>query len=164
MAFPIADTVAADDSYMYQYYDSLNTYSMKDVWTKEVRYSNGNQYRYEQMYIREEDRHTPKFEMPDNNNNLPPNVQTLTDLFFSDEILRTIKTNTNRYIKLRKRDVKPIDCDEIVIFFAIVLYMGIVQLPSKKDYWNNKGMWPTHRPCTKMSYYRRSSMKFRTTL
>ena len=42
---------------------------------------------------------------------------------------------------------------EIYIFFSIILYMGVVQLPSKEDYWKGGTIWPSHTPCQQMKEY-----------
>ena len=42
---------------------------------------------------------------------------------------------------------------EIYVFFSIILYMGVVQLPSKEDYWKGGTIWPLHTPCQQMKEY-----------
>lgn len=53
------------------------------------------------------------------------------------------------YVRLRLSplccmDIKP---SNIAFFISIVCYMGLVQLPSKQDYWRgNQDFWPLHFP------------------
>ena len=50
--------------------------------------------------------------------------------------------------------IQAISTPDILVFFSINFYMGVVQLPVKTDYWNANGMWPTHMVLSHMSYKR----------
>ena len=47
---------------------------------------------------------------------------------------------------------KPISTPDILVFFSMIYYMGIFQLPAKTDYWKSDGMWPTHKAIGHISY------------
>ena len=66
-------------------------------------------------------------------------------LFFSNEILRTIVNNTNKYGKQKKEDSwMDIDFYEFLTWLGIIIYSGIYKTPSFKDFWNKDERMPIH--------------------
>jgi len=100
--------------------------------------------------------------IPFNPNNLdvgvnPDIIQKMGDcstyefykLFFNDEVLDFLIEETNRYASqsLLNRSVKqfsrikkwyPVDRTEMNNFLGIVMWMGLVHMPSLSDYWKKK--------------------------
>jgi len=100
--------------------------------------------------------------IPFNPNNLdvgvnPDIIQTMADcspyefykLFFDDDVLDFLIEETNRHASqsLVNRSVKtfsrikkwyPVDRTEMNNFLGIVMWMGLVQMPSLSDYWKKK--------------------------
>ena len=83
------------------------------------------------------------------------------DLFFSGDVINNIHTETNRYAEqyLEKKSVhlqqhpyaranayrgKPITVSELKVFFAMLIMMGAISLPSLPLYWTSK--WPFSLP------------------
>lgn len=82
--------------------------------------------------------------------NTAPSVYT--DLFFTDEFLHTLATETDRYAtqvlstrrlqrSSRLKDWRETNKEEMKIFIAIVLHMGIIQLPQKPLYWSTHKLY-----------------------
>jgi hypothetical protein len=79
---------------------------------------------------------------------LPPNVKkdpySLFTLFLTESHFKTIATNTNRYAELKnagsdgKRTWRPTSAEEIKVFIATFIYMGVVRLPAYEGYWDSK--------------------------
>jgi len=108
--------------------------------------------------------------IPFNPNNLdvginPDIIQTMTDclpyefykLFFDDDILDFLIEETNRYASqsLVNRSVKtfarikkwyPVDRTEMNNFLGIVMWMGLVQMPSMGDYWKKNILYRNYMP------------------
>ena len=128
------------------------SYTPLDVFVEEVKYEDGTQKPYEPMKIPTEERHKAKFAMP---NNVDVSIQGLTEMYLPDSLIKGIVKTTNHYGREKHNGVfKEVTESEILIFFSIILYIGVVRLPAKKDYWCNHGMWPNHKPCQRMSFYR----------
>lgn len=78
-------------------------------------------------------------------------------LFFDEEVLDLLVIETNRYAqqKLRRSRISPyshlrkwheVDRTEIRIFLRIVLWMGLVKMPSLRDYWRRDFLYSTRVP------------------
>ena len=94
------------------------------VFPKEVKYKGRKQPKYEPFIIQEKDRHEAKFVLP---NNIDCSVYNLSCLFLSDVLLKTFANNSNGYAKrFRGKICRDITTSEMLIWFSIVLYMGIV--------------------------------------
>jgi hypothetical protein len=119
-------------------------YNPKDLWLKEVKYADGSQNVYEPIRISDEERHTPKFQLP---SNVDVTVAALSELYLTDSLLKTIADNTDAYAASKGRNIRTVSKAEVLRLFAIILYMGVVRLPAKEDYWKKTGMWPIHKPC-----------------
>ena len=81
-------------------------------------------------------------------------VQVISELFLPDSFLARVVICSNLYGKAKGHSFKPISTPDILVFFSIIYYMGIVhyQHPVKTDYWKSDGMWPTHKAISHMSY------------
>ena len=55
-------------------------------------------------------------------------------------------------MKSKGHAFKPISAPNILVFFSIIYYMGIIRLPAKTDCWKSDGMWTTHKAVNHMSY------------
>ena len=111
----------------------------------EVKYDDGTQKEYEPMMIDEDNRHKPRFSLP---HGLNLSARALLELYLSDSFLYEVVNHTNKYGHYRApQTFKNVTIGEIYIFFSIILYMGVVQLPSKEDYWKGGTIWPSHTPC-----------------
>ncbi len=81
------------------------------------------------------------------------NVAYMCHYFFPDHIINVWTKCTNAYAKdncakSKIREVKP---HHILQFFAIYYYMGVVCLPTRRDYWKQGGLWPSHPVFAMMS-------------
>ena len=85
---------------------------------------------------------------------MDPTVQVILELFLPDSFLARVTKCLNLYRKSKGHSFKPISAPDILVFFSIIFYMGVVRLPAKTDYWNSNGMWPTHKVLSCMSYKR----------
>ena len=87
---------------------------------------------------------------------MDPTVQVISELFLPDSFLAKVAKCSNLYGKAKGHSFKPISASDILVFFnvffSIIYYMGIIQLPAKTDYWKSNGMWPTHNAISHMSY------------
>jgi hypothetical protein len=78
-----------------------------------------------------------------------PSPAVLADMYFPDSLLELMASKTNSYAKSRLPPSKLVDItsSDICYFLAMYYYMGIVQLPSKDDYWkSDHSFWPVHPP------------------
>ena len=117
----------------------------------EIKYTDGQQKPYEPMRIPVATRFFEKFSIP---NGMDPTVQVISELFLPDSFLARIAKCSNLYGRSKGHSFKPISAPDILVFFSIIFYMGVVRLPAKTDYWNSNGMWPTHKVLSHMSYKR----------
>ena len=92
-----------------------------------------------------------KFSIP---NRMDPTVQVISELSLPDSFLARVAKCSNLYGKSKGHSFKPISAPDILVFFCIIFYMGVVRLPVKTDYWNSNGMWPTHKVLSHISYKR----------
>ena len=83
---------------------------------------------------------------------MDPTVQVISELFLPDSFLARVTKCSNLYGKAKGHSFKPISTPNILVFFSIIYYMGIIQLPVKTDYWKSDGKWPTHKAIGCMSY------------
>eukprot|EP00977_Amphora_coffeiformis_P007696 scaffold1690_cov182-Amphora_coffeaeformis.AAC.53 len=140
-------------------------YCVDTPWVQQVKYVDDNknrEYAYEPLW---------DISNPDNYHNIEFNINaqhvrrgeirleanpmTMTELFFPDSLMDEIVAKTNAYAASRlppgQRD--EVTRAEILRFFAIYYYMGLVKLPNKRDYWRGGGdnLWPTNLPCLSMT-------------
>jgi hypothetical protein len=98
---------------------------------------------YEPLPLHGRDRHQPKFVLP---NGIDGSAESLSYYGLPDSFVDEIVINTNKYAiaRLGKGKFIPAKKHEILGFFAIHYYMGIVKLPAKRDYWTTDPNWPSH--------------------
>ena len=130
---------------MQQPYDYLNVHPFK------IKYTDGQQKPYKPMRIPVATQFFERFSIP---NGMDPTVQVILELFLPDSFLARVTKCSNLYGKSKGHSFKPIFAPDILVFFSIIFYIGVVQLPAKTDYWNSNGMWPTHKVLSHMSYKR----------
>ena len=67
---------------------------------------------------------------------LPFTAATMSDLYLSDNLLDEIAKRSTAYAKkvISRNKVVTVKKKDVLNFFAVYQYMGIVKLPSKEDY------------------------------
>lgn len=73
--------------------------------------------------------------------NIPPEAELPVDIFvclFSNDLFEHICYQTNLYATQSGKIFTPTNVDEVKVFFAINILMGIKRLPSYRDYWSTK--------------------------
>ncbi|CAG8626254.1 1940_t:CDS:2 [Acaulospora morrowiae] len=80
----------------------------------------------------------------------------LIRLFFSQTILNTIVTNTNKYAQLKNagtigRDWTNLTLNELKTWLGIVIYMGVIKLSRVVDYWSTDFKFSKHNIMQEMS-------------
>ena len=75
---------------------------------------------------------------------------SLFSLFFSEELVALLSSNTNKYAKTKNagqsgREWHDTTASEIKIFLAVLIYMGVHVSPSDEDYWRTDEE-PIHMP------------------
>ena len=75
-----------------------------------------------------------------------PTASAMVDMFLSDRFCDRVVKATNNYAKKNtsKRRFVSVKRKDILNFFGVYQYMGLVRLPSKDDYFENNGNWPIH--------------------
>ena len=79
---------------------------------------------------------------------------TLNELFLPDVFIDKVVSATNAYAsaQLPPLKVEPVARVDILQFFALYYYFGLVRLPSKEDYWKaDYSIWPIHPACQCMT-------------
>jgi len=65
----------------------------------------------------------------------------LFELFFSNTLLQTIVNNTNNYEQIKGSEGgclwKPLTLNELKIWFALVIYIGVHKIYTIEDLWNS---------------------------
>ena len=76
--------------------------------------------------------------------NLDPNMTPLEyfNYFFDDDMVKTIKNETNIYAHLNKGELiwKDVNEDEMRLFLIVRMLMGIVRKPTQELYWKKEGV------------------------
>lgn len=95
----------------------------------------------------------PKFKLPPG---LELNVENIVDLFFPESLLEIIQKESNQYANSSTENFPDgtqnnISKSDILQFFSILFYMGVVKLPAKTDYWTSDKALPTHNLISKIS-------------
>ena len=98
-------------------YDYLSVHPFK------IKYSDGQQKPYEPMRIPVVTRFFEKFSIP---NGMDPTVQVILELFLPDSFLAKVVRCSNLYGKAKVHSFKPICTPNILAFFSIIYYMGII--------------------------------------
>lgn len=137
----------------------LEPYDISRPWQTPVEYDNGVVYEFEPLWdvSRPENHHNIEFRLDSGRGELPlePTPLTMSEIFFPDSLLDQMVDATNSYAASRLPPSKrePITRAELLRFYAIYYYMGLVRLPSRKDYWKGgtDTFWPTHQPCLSLT-------------
>ena len=73
--------------------------------------------------------------------NTPSSLLQMFHLFFTMELLGTIVTETNRFASICLKEAyeswDKVTVEELQAYLGFMMLMGIVQLPSIRDYWSN---------------------------
>jgi hypothetical protein len=90
----------------------------------------------------------PKIELPPGVN--IESLYSLFTLFFSDDLIALLSSNTNKYAKAKNagqsgREWHETTASDIKIFIAILIYIGVHISPSNEDYWRTDEE-PIHMP------------------
>ena len=99
------------------------------------------------MKILEDERHSAKFTLPLNTN---PLICSIQEMFLPNWFIKCIAHNSNLFGKSKGPLFVTITKGGTLFLFSIVLYVGVVKLPSKEDCWNNTRLWPKHIPCKRL--------------
>ena len=134
-------------------------YSVLRPWVQEVKYRDGRDPVYEPLFDLKdkENFHQPCFSTgvaTRHGIEVEPSPLLFTEQFFPDDLIDKIAEYTNAYAKARlpPSQVQDVTRAELLRFFAIYYYMGLVKLPHKRDYWKcADDIWPSHPPCTSMT-------------
>lgn len=118
-----------------------------------VKYSDGKPRKYDPMPLPKGKRHRAKFAMPRGTatpGNARQTAQRLSEIFVPDTFVARLLQRTKEYTEFSLKtnpqtEVFRITEADILHWISIILYMGYVKMPSKKDY------WPTVEPGDPMS-------------
>ena len=87
-----------------------------------------------------------------------PTPMKLCQYFFSDNFVERVAERSNQYRRATASrgdlNATAITSSDILKFFSIILYMGVVPLNNKKDYWFPNPPMPYHDHVQCMSYNR----------
>ena len=124
---------------------------------KRLKYKGRKQQPIYKPTFKSLDYHAPVFQMPKKGveGRMPCSVVNMMELFIPDSLLDTIVTSSNAYAKINMREdllQSAIKRQDILRFFAVYFYMGVVRLPYKRDYWSSDlRFWPVHSVTQSMS-------------
>ena len=129
-------------------------------WVKTLDYEDGREVPYSKVWdVQDEDKHhQASFRILSTSGrvvDIDPTPAVFAEIFFPDLLLDDFVKHTNAYATRRLPPVSLQDVSraELLRFFAIYYYMGIVKLPNKRDYWKGgtDDLWPSHYPCLKLN-------------
>ncbi|CAJ0636806.1 9774_t:CDS:2, partial [Entrophospora sp. SA101] len=108
--------------------------------------------------------HTATPTLPKSLHDIEPSPYSIFHLFFSEKQLQTIVKNTNLYAYKKntesdQKDWNDLTLNELKIWLALVIYMGIFKLPAIKDYWVIDSYYPSHEVIKMMTIKRFNEIK-----
>ena len=94
-----------------------------------------------------------------------PTEMEVLNKFLPDSLIREWAKTTNHYITKRRTNEphlkywqttssRKVTASEIMKFIGIIHYMGVVKLPSKRDYWTTNGLMPFYHIINKLQMSR----------
>ena len=139
----------------------LPPYDASRPFVQQVAYEDGSSYLYTPLWdvSNEDNHHSAEFRLTGNSRRsggvVEPNALAFSELFLPDFLLDQFAECTNEYAAERLPESFQVEVTraELLRFFAIYYYMGIVRLPNKKDYWRGgtEDVWPIHAVCRSLS-------------
>lgn len=137
-------------------------YTPSRPFVQRVEYADGKELPYQPLWdvTDPENHHHAEFRLGGNRIGrrevpIEPTPMAFTEVFYSDSIVDAIVQKTNSYARSRlpPSQFEPVTRAEILRFFAIYYYMGLVKLPCRRDYWRGgtDDMWPSHQVCLSMT-------------
>ena len=92
------------------------------------------------------------------------------NLFFTQEVLETMVTNTNKYATSKnagipgagqesRRPWKEVTVPELKIWLGLIIYMSVVRLTRVDEHWTKNGEWPKHCLMKFMGFNRFANIK-----
>lgn len=122
-----------------------NEYTPYRPYVTELEHEDGSRPAYQPFALPQSGRFGPSYMLPEG---LEATPAALSQLFLPDDLIDTIvlKTRAHAHARLPPGQLKNIERKDILRFLAIYFYMGLVKLPSKKDYWRagESAVWPVH--------------------
>ncbi|XP_036323860.1 piggyBac transposable element-derived protein 2-like [Rhagoletis pomonella] len=87
------------------------------------------------------DNFTPSSNLPDETTSLAASQQMTTlkifNMLWTDDIMQHVTFHTNLYAEQKGGTYKPVAADEMSVFIAVNLVMGVKKSPSYRDYWSS---------------------------
>ena len=135
-------------------------YSAMTPLVKTVKHADGSRPRAELVWDINDGSnfHAPAFSVANGRRSsvfsIEPNPTVMVENFFPDKLLEDIAAKTMGYAAgllppSRRRKITP---SHVSYFLAMYYYMGVVKLPSKRDYWRrDDDFWPVHKPAQNIS-------------
>ena len=135
------DDAAAEDT-------ERSAYTASRPFINVLEYESGDIPAYDRVSLRNGRAFRPQFAQPAG---LTPTASNLSEVFLPDELIDEIATQTSSCARARLPPSRLLTVGraEMLQFFAMYYYMGLVRLPSKCDYWRDGELpvWP-HHPIT----------------
>jgi len=101
--------------------------------------------------FKKEQSEEPKFRIP---GPYSADLNSLAHIAFSQSFLGKLCDASNKYAQEKNNIDLNLRQSELLRFFSIYYYMGVVKLPDKYDYWSTDVSMPTHWFCSSMSRLR----------
>jgi len=101
--------------------------------------------------------------LPRRFHDIEPSPYSIFRLFFTEDQLQTIVQSTNLYAYRKKTDQtnwNDLTLNELKIWLALVIYMGVFKLPAVRDYWVIDSYFPSHE-VTKLMTIKRFNEVFK---
>jgi hypothetical protein len=117
--------------------EDIDVYANENNWIEQIieEKKNNNRELRNRIITPDKYQNNPRRRQPVNNPHITKK-QTF-ELFFDDEIMQTFVDNTNNFGKAKDPKFKLVTHDEILKFFGLIMFMGIVDIPQRRMYWGN---------------------------